>query len=65
MVTITADGAGGADDTGTSCSATGAGGAGAHVVTTLPQTTAATTFTINVGGTGGKGCNGTGAGGAG
>ncbi|WP_405007745.1 DUF11 domain-containing protein [Kitasatospora purpeofusca] len=60
VVTITADGAGGADNTGTPCSVTGAGGAGARVVTTLPQTIAPTTFTVNVGGTGGKGCNGTG-----
>jgi len=65
VVTITADGAGGADNTGTACSATGTGGTGAQVVTTLPQLTAATTFTIAVGGTGGKGCNGTGHGGVG
>lgn len=65
VVTITADGAGGADNTGTPCSVTGTGGTGARVVTTLPQTTAPTTFTVNVGGAGGKGCNGTGAGGAG
>ncbi|MFF2327679.1 MULTISPECIES: hypothetical protein [unclassified Streptomyces] len=64
-VTITADGAGGADNTGTPCSVTGTGGSGARVVTTLPQTTAPTTFTVNVGGTGGKGCNGTATGGAG
>lgn len=64
-MTITADGAGGADNTGTACSVTGTGGAGARVVTTLPQTAAPTTFTINVGGTGGKGCNGTGTPGAG
>ena len=55
MVTITADGAGGADDTGTSCSVTGTGGTGTKVVTTLPPATAATTFTIVVGGTGGTG----------
>ncbi|MFF2146727.1 hypothetical protein [Kitasatospora sp. NPDC058190] len=65
VVTITADGAGGADNTGTPCSVTGTGGTGARVVTTLPQTTAPTTFTVNVGGTGGKGCNGTGTAGAG
>jgi hypothetical protein len=65
FVTITADGAGGADNTGTPCSVTGTGGTGARVVTTLPQTAAPTTFTINVGGTGGKGCNGTGTPGAG
>jgi uncharacterized repeat protein (TIGR01451 family) len=65
LVTITADGAGGADNTGTACSVTGTGGTGARVVTTLPQTASPTTYTINVGGTGGKGCNGTGAGGAG
>ncbi|MFE4750600.1 hypothetical protein ACFRIB_10015, partial [Streptomyces mirabilis] len=65
VVTITADGAGGADNTGTPCSVTGTGGTGARVVTTLPQTAAPTTFTINVGGTGGKGCNSTGTGGAG
>ncbi|MFJ8605481.1 hypothetical protein ACIREM_43650 [Streptomyces shenzhenensis] len=65
VVTITADGAGGADNTGTLCTVTGTGGTGAQVVTTLPQTTAPTTFTINVGGTGGKGCNGTGTPGAG
>lgn len=65
IVTITADGAGGADNTGTSCSVTGTGGKGARVITTLPQSTAATTFTLDVGGTGGKGCNGTGTGGAG
>ncbi|MGW9030730.1 hypothetical protein ACWGQ5_43050 [Streptomyces sp. NPDC055722] len=64
-MTITADGAGGADNTGTPCSVTGTGGSGARVVTTLPQTTAPTTFTVNVGGTGGKGCNGTATGGAG
>ncbi|GAA3016153.1 hypothetical protein GCM10010519_52780 [Streptomyces lactacystinicus] len=45
VVTITADGAGGADNTGTSCSVTGTGGTGARVVTTLPQTTAPTTVT--------------------
>ncbi|MEV7603550.1 hypothetical protein AB0O91_39895 [Kitasatospora sp. NPDC089797] len=65
VVTITADGAGGADNTGTPCAVTGTGGTGARVVTTLPPTTAPTTFTVNVGGTGGKGCNGTGTGGAG
>ncbi|MFJ6016886.1 hypothetical protein [Streptomyces sp. NPDC092952] len=65
VVTITADGAGGADNTGTPCTVTGAGGTGSKVVTTLPQTTAPTTFTINVGGTGGTGCNGTGTPGAG
>lgn len=65
VVTITADGAGGADNTGTPCSVTGTGGTGARVVTTLPQTAAPTTFTVNVGGTGGKGCNGTGTPGAG
>ncbi|MFE4975797.1 Ig-like domain repeat protein [Kitasatospora sp. NPDC056651] len=65
VVTITADGAGGADDTGTPCSVTGTGGTGARVVTTLPKTASPTTLTINVGGTGGKGCNGTGTGGAG
>ncbi|MFJ4847838.1 MULTISPECIES: hypothetical protein [unclassified Streptomyces] len=65
VVTITADGAGGADNSGTPCSVTGTGGSAARVVTTLPQTIAPTTFTINVGGTGGKGCNGTGSGGAG
>ncbi|MFE5095944.1 hypothetical protein ACFRCI_37775 [Streptomyces sp. NPDC056638] len=65
FVTITADGAGGADNTGTPCSVTGTGGTGARVVTTLPQTAAPTAFTINVGGTGGKGCNGTGTPGAG
>ncbi|MFB7919177.1 hypothetical protein [Streptomyces sp. NPDC056061] len=65
VVTITADGAGGADNTGALCNVTGTGGTGAQVVTTLPQTTAPTTFTINVGGTGGKGCNGTGTPGAG
>ncbi|TWF91212.1 Ig-like domain-containing protein [Kitasatospora viridis] len=65
VVTITADGAGGADDTGTSCTATGTGGTGARVVTTLPQTTAPTTLTVNVGGTGAKGCNGAGTGSAG
>ncbi|MFF4730341.1 hypothetical protein ACFY3M_34445, partial [Streptomyces mirabilis] len=64
-MTITADGAGGADNTGTPCSVTGTGGTGARVVTTLPQTAAPTAFTINVGGTGGKGCNGTGTQGAG
>ncbi|MFE2709922.1 hypothetical protein ACFXI6_45550, partial [Streptomyces mirabilis] len=48
VVTITADGAGGADNTGTPCSVTGTGGTGARVVTTLPQTAAPTTFTINV-----------------
>ncbi|MER8105173.1 hypothetical protein [Kitasatospora sp. NPDC094016] len=63
VVTITADGAGGADNTGTACGFTGAGGTGAHVVTTLPTTSAPTTYTINVGGTGTAGCNGTGAGG--
>ncbi|MGW5123372.1 hypothetical protein ACWEQ7_04760 [Streptomyces sp. NPDC004069] len=63
VVTITADGAGGADNTGTVCGFTGAGGTAGRVVTTLPATTAPTTFTVNVGGTGGKGCNGTGAGG--
>lgn len=65
VVTITADGAGGADNTGTPCSVTGTGGTGARVVTTLPRTTVPTTFTIDVGGTGGKGCNGSGTGGAG
>ncbi|MFG2916871.1 Ig-like domain repeat protein [Kitasatospora sp. NPDC048298] len=65
VVTITADGAGGADNTGTPCSVTGAGGTGARVVTTLPKTTVPMTFTIDVGGTGGKGCNGNGTGGAG
>ncbi|MCZ7460134.1 hypothetical protein [Streptomyces sp. WMMC940] len=66
VVTITADGAGGADNSGTTCSSPGTGGTGARVVTTLPITTMATTYTINVGGTGGKGCNvGGGAGGAG
>ncbi|WP_335938918.1 hypothetical protein [Streptomyces sp. PTD5-9] len=65
VVTITADGAGGADNAGTPCSVTGTGGSGARVVTTLPQTTAPTTFTVDVGGTGGKGCNGTGTPGAG
>ncbi|MGW3044431.1 hypothetical protein ACWC9T_31290 [Kitasatospora sp. NPDC001159] len=65
VVTIIADGAGGADNTGTPCSVTGTGGTGARVVTTLPQTVAPTTFTVNVGGTGGKGCNGTGTPGAG
>ncbi|MFD8077330.1 hypothetical protein ACFV3E_32295 [Streptomyces sp. NPDC059718] len=65
VVTITADGAGGADNSGTPCSVTGTGGSGARVITTLSQTSAPTTFTINVGGTGGKGCNGTGTGGAG
>ncbi|WP_344441652.1 hypothetical protein [Kitasatospora nipponensis] len=65
VVTITADGAGGADNTGGGCTVTGTGGTGARVVTTLPQTVAPTTFTVTVGGTGGKGCNGTGTGGAG
>ncbi|WP_051826589.1 DUF11 domain-containing protein [Kitasatospora aureofaciens] len=65
VVTIIADGAGGADNTGTPCSVTGTGGTAARVVTTLPQTVAPTTFTVNVGGTGGKGCNGTGTAGAG
>lgn len=65
IVMITADGAGGADNTGTSCSVTGTGGSGARVVTTLLPSASPTTFTINVGGTGGKGCNGTGVGGAG
>ncbi|MFJ2720514.1 hypothetical protein [Streptomyces sp. NPDC087437] len=63
VVTITADGAGGADNTGTVCGFTGTGGTAGRVITTLPPTTAPTTFTVNVGGTGGKGCNGTGAGG--
>lgn len=63
VVTITADGAGGTDNTGTRCSLTEAGGTGARVVTTLPVTTAPTTYTVNVGGTGGQGCLGTGAGG--
>ncbi|MFC5643180.1 Ig-like domain repeat protein [Kitasatospora cinereorecta] len=65
VVTITADGAGGADNSGTACSVTGTGGTGARVVTTLPQTTSPMTVTINVGGTGGKGCNGSGTGGTG
>lgn len=64
VVTVTADGAGGADNTGTPCSVTGTGGTGARVVTTFPQTAAPTTFTVNVGGTGGTGCNGTGTPGA-
>ncbi|MFJ9840273.1 hypothetical protein ACIRYZ_07365 [Kitasatospora sp. NPDC101155] len=63
VVTITADGAGGADNTGTVCGFTGSGGTGARVVTTLPVTSAPTTYTVNVGGTGTAGCNGTGAGG--
>ncbi|MDX2592064.1 hypothetical protein PV343_07290 [Streptomyces sp. WI03-4A] len=58
-VTITADGAGGG-----SCEVSATGGTGARVVTTLPQTTASTTYTINVGGAGGHGCDG-GTGGAG
>ncbi len=63
VVTITADGAGGADNTGTVCGFTGTGGTAGRVITTLPATTAPTTFTVNVGGTGASGCNGTGAGG--
>ncbi|MFJ8442727.1 hypothetical protein [Kitasatospora griseola] len=63
VVTITADGAGGADNTGTACGFTGSGGTGAHVVTTLPATGAPTVYTVNVGGTGSAGCNGTGVGG--
>ncbi|WBP86321.1 hypothetical protein [Kitasatospora cathayae] len=55
VVTITADGAGGADLAG-SCSPGGTGGRGARVVTTLPVTTASTTYTVKVGGSGGKGC---------
>ncbi|MFG2916841.1 hypothetical protein ACGF0D_28635 [Kitasatospora sp. NPDC048298] len=65
VVTITADGAGGADNAGTSCPVTGTGGTGAQVVTTLPPSASPATLTINVGGTGGVGCNGSGTGGAG
>ncbi|MFG2846757.1 hypothetical protein ACGF12_26825 [Kitasatospora sp. NPDC048296] len=63
VVTITADGAGGADNAGTPCGFTGSGGTGARVVTTLPVTSVPTTYTVNVGGTGTAGCNGTGTGG--
>ncbi|WP_141720789.1 DUF11 domain-containing protein [Streptomyces sp. Ncost-T10-10d] len=63
VVTITADGAGGADNTGTVCGFTGSGGTGERVVTTLPVTTAPTTYTVNVGGTGSAGCNASGTGG--
>ncbi|MEU9482024.1 hypothetical protein [Streptomyces sp. NPDC048191] len=65
VVTIIADGAGGADNTGTTClPMPGVGGSGARV-TTVVQTTTPTTYTVNVGGTGGKGCNGSETGGAG
>lgn len=60
VVTITADGAGGADNSGVNCGVPGpggTGGTGARVVTTLPVTTAATTYTVSVGGTGGAGCS--------
>ncbi|MFB6987351.1 hypothetical protein [Streptomyces sp. NPDC056304] len=63
VVTISADGAGGADNTGTVCGFTGVGATGGRVITTLPATTAPTTYTVNVGGTGDKGCQATGAGG--
>ncbi|MFG2915469.1 hypothetical protein ACGF0D_21605 [Kitasatospora sp. NPDC048298] len=63
VVTITADGAGGADNTGTACGFTGSGGTGVRVVTTLPVTSAPVIYTVNVGGTGTAGCNGTGTGG--
>ncbi|RSS76717.1 hypothetical protein EF918_23235, partial [Streptomyces sp. WAC06614] len=65
VVTITADGAGGADNTGTTCLPhPGVGGTGARV-STVVRTTVPTTYTVDVGGTGGKGCNGSELGGAG
>ncbi|MGW6093221.1 Ig-like domain-containing protein [Streptomyces sp. NPDC055157] len=64
VVTITADGAGGSDSAVSAiCSAitpSVVGGTGARVVTTLPVTTAATTYIVSVGGTGRKGCPGAG-----
>ncbi|MET7493709.1 Ig-like domain-containing protein [Streptomyces sp900116325] len=64
VVTITADGAGGADSAETAlCYAitpSVVGGTGARVVTTLPVTTAVTTYIVGVGGTGKEGCPGPG-----
>lgn len=64
LVTITADGAGGADSADSAlCYAitpSVVGGTGARVVTTLPATTAVTTYVVGVGGTGKKGCPGPG-----
>ncbi|WBP86319.1 hypothetical protein [Kitasatospora cathayae] len=63
VVTITADGAGGGDLTGCSVFFGNPGGTGGRVVTTLPVATVSTTYTINVGGAGGKDCGSTAAGG--
>ncbi|MFI5635136.1 hypothetical protein ACIA8E_38500 [Streptomyces sp. NPDC051664] len=64
VVTITADGAGGSDSAVSavcnSITPSVVGGTGARVVTTLPVTTAATTYTVSVGGTGRNGCPGAG-----
>ncbi|MFJ7944476.1 Ig-like domain-containing protein [Streptomyces sp. NPDC096354] len=67
VVTITADGADGAGGADSADSAlcyaitpSVVGGTGARVVTTLPATTAVTTYVVGVGGTGKKGCPGPG-----
>ncbi|MFI9273462.1 hypothetical protein ACIGXM_22495 [Kitasatospora sp. NPDC052896] len=56
-VTITADGAGGGDLTACNTFFNQPGGTGGRVATTL-VTTALTTYTVNVGGAGGKDCGG-------